>query len=33
MEFFQQVIQGNQKADMEGPDVFHYLKEAVVNKS
>jgi hypothetical protein len=33
MEFFQQVIQGNQKADMEGSDVFHYLKEAVVNKS
>ena len=33
MEFFQQVIQGNQKADIEGPDVFRYLQEAVVNKS
>jgi hypothetical protein len=32
-EFFQQVIQGTQKADLGGPDVFAYLKqEALAQK-
>ena len=33
MEFFQQMIQGNQKAAIEGPNVFRYLQEAVTIKS
>ena len=33
MEYFRQVIAQNQAASKEGPDVFQYLKEAVVKKS
>jgi hypothetical protein len=33
IEFFQQVVQGNEKASIEGPAVFQYLKDAVLNKS
>ncbi len=33
LEFFQRVIQGKEKADVEGTDVFRYLKEAVLKQS
>jgi len=33
MEYFKQVIAGDQEASKEGADVFQYLKEAVVKKS
>ena len=33
IEFFQQVTQGNEKASVEGSDVFQYLKREVLKKS
>ena len=33
MEYFKEVIEEKQEASKEGPDVFQYLKEAVVEKS
>jgi len=33
MEYFKQVIAGDQEASKEGADVFQYLKETVVRKS
>ena len=30
IDFFQKVIQGKEKADVEGTDVFRYLKEQVL---
>ena len=32
LEGFQRVIQGKEKADVEGADVFRYLKEAVLKQ-
>ena len=33
LEFFQQVIQGNQAADIDGKDVFLRLKNAALKKT
>ena len=33
MEYFKEVVEEKQKAPKEGPDVFQYLKKAVVKKS
>ena len=33
IEFFQQVVQGKEKAAVEGTEVFRYLKEAVLKQS
>jgi hypothetical protein len=30
VNYFQEVAAGNQKVDIEGPDVFRYLKQAVM---
>jgi hypothetical protein len=32
LEFFQEVIQGNRKADIEGPEVFRYLEKEVLSQ-
>ncbi len=32
MEYFKQVVKGNQEASKEGDEVFQYLKEAVIEK-
>jgi hypothetical protein len=32
LEFFQQVVQGKEKAAVEGTEVFRYLKEAVLKQ-
>ena len=30
LDYFRQVAAGNEKADIEGPDVFRYLKDAII---
>jgi hypothetical protein len=32
IEFFQKVAHGEEKASVEGQDVFRYLKDAVLNR-